>query len=422
MYKERAQYIKDLRRKAEERRLNCLNLIASENFQSEDVREELGTDFANRYGEHIDYDYCYEGTEEIAEIEKILEEDIKKLFNCKSAEVRPISGTQTNDIVFYALANLEDKIIVNSVPNGGHISHHKSGSLKRYLLDPKKQIIDLPTTEDGYHTDPESAIRIIEEKRPSLIVMGKSLILFREPVRELRPVCDKVGTKIVYDASHIFGLGEQFQAPLGEGAHILTASTHKTFFGPQRGVILSNLVGEEWEKIKAGAFPGKESNHHLASLVGLAIATCEVLEFGGEYAKQVIKNAKMLAYSLDKRGLSVEAKEFGFTETHQVAVDVSDYGRGKETARRLSINNIITSKSLLPKKDKLREFQDPSGIRFGVQEMTRFGMREGEMGYIAELIADCLNEKNVKEEVVKFRKNFQTPKYTFGLYLDSQSF
>ena len=142
--------------------------------------------------------------------------------------------------------------------------------------------------------------------------------------------------------------GKRFQDPLDEGADMMTASTHKTFFGSQRGLIMSNMNNKDWWKIDKGAFPGSSSNHHLDTLVSLAISTCEIMAFGEAYAAQTIANAKTLARSLSDMGFNVQAKEFDFTESHQVAIDVSELGGGNEVARILKENDIILNMNLLP--------------------------------------------------------------------------
>jgi glycine hydroxymethyltransferase len=169
----------------------------------------------------------------------------------------------------------------------------------------------------------------------------------------------------------------------------------------------------EWRKIDKGAFPGSSSNHHLDTLVSLAITTYEMLEFGRAYAKQTIANAKALARALHSRGLAVQAAEFGFTETHQIAVDVREFGGGDETARVLKDNGIILNMNLLP-HEPLDKVNNPDGVRLGSQEMTRVGMKEQEMEHVAELITRCLKEgKYVGDEVKEFRARFQKAEYSF---------
>jgi glycine hydroxymethyltransferase len=207
--------------------------------------------------------------------------------------------------------------------------------------------------------------------------------------------------------------GKRFQDPLGEGADVITASTHKTFPGSQRGIALSNMKDNDWRKIDKGAFPGSSSNHHLDTLVPLAVTTYEMLEFGEAYADQTIRNAKALGHALSEFGFVVQAKEFDFTESHQLAVDVTRFGRGDEVARMLKDNNIILNMNLLP-FEPLENVTNPAGIRIGAQEMTRMGMKEPEMKQIASLFRQCLIDgKYVGDDVLEFRKSYQTVHYSY---------
>ncbi|MBN2466531.1 MAG: serine hydroxymethyltransferase [Deltaproteobacteria bacterium] len=396
-------------------RSRCINLIASENVMSRRARAHAGSDFAHRYAEGHPGERYYRGTSFIDTIENTLKSNLKMLFECTHSEVRPISGTNANEAVFSRLINHNNPVMVNSTPGGGHISHHKIGSVGKFT----KNIIDFPITADGYHIDVDKTKDLIHAVKPALIVFGKSLFLFPEPVRELADVCVENKANIVYDAAHVLGLiaGKQFQSPLEEGAHLVTASTHKTFFGSQRGLVLSNVDSAFWRKIDRGAFPGSSSNHHLNTLAQLAICTYEVMEFGQQYARDVIANAKALAEALDKQGFDVGAKEFGYTESHQVAVNVNKFNGGEEVSINLEMNDIVLNMNLLP-HEPLRNATHPDGIRIGVQEMTRFGMGKQEMEKIAELMKECvIDKKNVKEEVNRFRSAFQDVKYSF----DSQA-
>ena len=411
MFERNVKWIEGIVEEQNEWRLRTLNLIASENVMSERARRVLGSDFAHRYAEGHPGERYYQGTDKIDEIESWVKQQLKTLFGCQHMEVRPISGTVANDAVFSRYIKPGDVVMVNSTPGGGHISHHKSGSVGKYT----KNIVDFPLTPDGYHIDCEQTYALVKKLHPKVLIFGKSLFLFPDPIRELVDICKDNETTIIYDAAHVLGLiaGKQFQDPLGEGADIVTASTHKTFFGSQRGVIMSNMDRKEWWKIDKGAFPGSSSNHHLDTLVSLAITTCEMIVFAEEYTKQTITNAKTLGRSLSELGFNVQAKEFDFTESHQVAVDVSELGGGNEVARILKENDIILNMNLLP-FEPLEKVTNPSGIRIGVQEMTRFGMKEKEMERIAELFKKCLKDSlSVNKEVREFRKEFQKVQYSF---------
>jgi glycine hydroxymethyltransferase len=411
VYERNASHIETLVREQNDWRGTCINLIASENVSSRRVRELMGSDFAHRYAEGHPGERYYQGTEIIDEIESLLKQHMKSLFRCKHADVRPISGTIANDAVFSRYIKPGDVVMVNSTPAGGHISHHKAGSVGKYT----KNIVNFPLTPDGWHIDVDHTVDLIKALEPKVMIMGKSLFLFPEPVKEIAPICQKRGIPLIFDAAHVLGLvaGHQFQDPLGDGAPLMTGSTHKTFFGSQRGVILSNLDDTDWRKIDKGAFPGSSSNHHLETLVALAFATYEMLEFGVEYARQVVANAKAFARALCDLGFKVQAEQFGFTESHQVAIDMSDFGGGDTAARDLKDNRIIVNMNLLP-FEPLDHALSPAGIRLGVQEMTRVGMKEPEMALIAQLFKRCLRDKKfVGDEVREFRARFQDVGYSF---------
>jgi len=411
MYERNVGQIEELVRKQNEWRGSSLNLIASENVLSARARGVMGSDFAHRYAEGHPGERYYQGTEIIDEIESLLKKHLKTLFRCRQVDVRPISGTVANDAVFSRYIAPGDVVMVNSTPGGGHISHHRVGSVGKYTHN----IINFPLTADGYHIDVNRSAELIKALAPKVLILGKSLFLFPEPVKELAELAQARGAVILYDAAHVLGLiaGAAFQDPLAEGALLMTASVHKTFPGSQRGIILSNAGETEWRRIDKGAFPGSSSNHHLDTLVPLALTVYEMMEFGPAYARQTIANAKELGRRLAEAGFKVQGAEFGYTESHQLALDVREYGGGDEVARHLKDNNIILNMNLLP-FEPLENVANPAGIRLGVQEMTRVGMKGPEMEVIAGLFKKCLGQgKYVGEEVKEFRRAFQQVEYSF---------
>lgn len=411
MYERNVAWVEQIVNEQNEWRAQTINLIASENVLSVRARSVMGSDFAHRYAEGHPGERYYQGTDKIDEIEQRIKQHLRSLFGCRHVEVRSISGTMANDAVISRFVNPGDVVMVNSTAGGGHISHHKDGSVGKYT----KNIVDFPLTEDGYHLDVKRTRELVKAVRPKLMIFGKSLFLFPEPLEEIRDLCDKYGTLMLFDAAHVLGLiaGKCFQDPLREGADIMTGSTHKTYFGSQRGLILSNMKDSNWRKIDQGAFPGSSSNHHLDTLVPLAITTYEILEFGEAYANQVIKNAKALAEAMESQGFDVQGKEFGYTETHQVVVDVRKLGGGDEVARILQDNGVILNMNLLP-FEPLKNVLNPAGIRIGTQEMTRFGMKEDEMKQIALLIKKCLIDGSpIDEQVREFRSNYANVGYSF---------
>ena len=401
-----------------------LNMIASENTQSPAVRQIECSDFMGRYAEgHPNTpehrNRYYEGTTYIDQLESMATREFMALTGARQADVRPISGNQANTAVALGILRGGDTVIANSIDAGGHISHNPIGIFGRRIqvrgqvLDPGKgKSISLhfwPTTRDGYHLHVPKSLDLIEKTSPQLVILGKSLFLFPEPVEEIASACRKKHIPVLYDAAHVLGLivGGKFQDPLKEGAHFVTASTHKTFPGPQRGVILGNLETEQelkwWENIDRGIMPGSSSNHHLHTIPGLLVALREMKAFGADYASQTVANAKALATSLSEIGVKVEAEAFGFTQSHQIALNVSLYGPAKHIALKLAENNIIVNYNMLPGDG---DAKNPSGLRIGVQELTRFGMRASEMGEIALLMKDVFSGKTVLNEVVKLRSRF----------------
>ena len=237
-------------------------------------------------------------------------------------------------------------------------------------------------------------------------------------MKELSEFLKSEGIIVCYDSAHVSGLiaGKQFQAPLKEGADAMTLSTHKTLFGPQGGTVLS--WNKYAEKIKAGAFPGTSSNHHLHHVAGKAVAFAEFLEFGEAYAKQVIENAKAMASALNDEGLNVLASKLGFTESHQIAVDVTKYGDGGNLEKELEKANIIVNRQLIPGDIQAgRHYMHPGGLRLGVSEVTRLGMKKDEMKQIALMMASIIVKKEdpvkIKNEVQGLRSSYQKVYYAF---------
>jgi aminomethyltransferase len=273
--------------------------------------------------------------------------------------------------------------------------------------------------ENPYRIDVTRTLDLIDEYHPALIIFGKSMVLHKEPVAEIRRFLDDQGSDavIMYDMAHVLGLiGPHFQQPFAEGADLVTGSTHKTFFGTQRGVIgrRAEKPGERdelWEAVRRRTFPGSVSNHHLGTLLGLLLATYEMNHFKEAYQTAVLANARAFARALADVGLPVAGDpSLDFTETHQVVVEVG-YGRGPEIARRLESNNIICNYQASPDEEG---FTAAGALRLGVAEMTRFGMGPGEFRELAELVAAVVTENAaVKERVRSLRRRFLEMQYCF---------
>jgi glycine hydroxymethyltransferase len=406
--------VRDLARRHSERFERAIPLIASENLLSPYAKELLISDLHSRYAEGLPGDRYYEGNEQVDEIENLTLDLARRLFRCSFADVRPISGTVANLAVLKALAEPGEAVGTSRLADGAHISSAAFGAFGLrgvkpvyYAWDDARMTIDVPKTR-----------AILRAERPRLCLFGLSLFLFPMPIEELRPTLEEIGALGWYDGAHVLGLiaGGEFQDPLHEGCTVLTASTHKTLPGPQHGILLGETKDEALvQKLRSGAFPGVTSNHHLHAMAALAVSLAEHLEFGREYARRIVANARALASALHTRGFDVLAPELGFTRSHTVAVRVVREGGGAAVARRLADHGIIANKNLLPGD---RSPKQPGGIRLGTPEVTRVGMGEREMERIAELMDDLLHKgrpsQEVRAAVGDLKAGFTTLRYCFG--------
>jgi glycine/serine hydroxymethyltransferase len=433
------------------RQRKCFNLIPSENTPSLFVKLCEISDPSGRYAEHKtalkkeveslagtgvlkgDQVYYYQGADFIYHIEQRLKSEFAAFLGATAVETRPVSGQMANEIVFKGLVKFLASnpegfpalggtgrlqcVMNNDLNYGGHLSAQPYGALFNFA---ENNIINFPIDpKNPYKADTEKMLALATKHRPALIVFGKSMFLHPEPIRELRACLDAIPDYrplVMYDGAHVLGiLGSLFQDPLEEGAHIVTGSTHKTFFGPQRGIIASKLpegapYQKLWTEIVARTFPGSTSNHHLGTQLAMLAATIEMNAFKREYQSQVLSNARAFAKACASEGIPVEGGEAeGYTRTHQVIIRLTSFGDAKEIASRLEANNIITNYQALPGD---ATFYRPSGIRMGVQEMTRFGMKESDFSSLARFIADVvLRKKTVASDVAESRAHFQTMQY-----------
>ena len=422
----------------------CINLIPSEMTASRAVRLLSASDPSFRYAEHKrirslnDAEvFYYQGTKFIDRVETLLTEEMKTYLGCAEVETRLLSGQMSNTTVFSALMDFKNRVnrrctpkrlgyvLNNHIIKGGHLSAQPMGALHDYIaVDPvteKPAVVNFPVCADNvFKIDVAKTRDILEQYRPEFIIFGKSMVLYHEPVREIRQFVKELGvdTTIMYDMAHVLGLvGPYFQQPFADGADIVTGSTHKTFFGPQRGVIGANFQPDElkyglWETIKTRTFPGATSNHHLGTQLGQLMAAYEMNAFKDTYQKAVVDNAKSFAKSLAAAGLTVAGDPAdGYTETHQVIVLVG-YGAGPDVAEKLEQNGVIVNYQATPDEEG---FTASGALRMGVSEMTRFGFGEQEFALLADLMADViLRGKNVASEVQKLRAGYTDMRYCFN--------
>lgn len=425
------------------RQEQCVNLIPSENTPSRAVRLLSGSDPACRYAEHKKilafYEkevFYYQGTKFIDQVERMLAEEMRAYFGCTEVETRTLSGQMSNMAVFSALMDWKNRfdrkneakrlgyVMNNHIIKGGHLSAQPMGALHDYIaVDPvteKPAVVNFPVCRDNpYKMDVEETKKLIDRYRPELIIFGKSMVLHKEPVAQIRQFVDeqRIPTTIMYDMAHVLGLiGDHFQNPFQEGAEIVTGSTHKTFFGPQRGVIGVNYKEEDlkyglWKTIESRTFPGSVSNHHLGTQLGMLMAAYEMNQFRDAYQSAIIRNAKSFARSLKSYGLDVVGDPaIDYTETHQVIVSVG-YGEGAEIAERLEQNNVIVNYQATPDEEG---FTASGALRMGVSEMTRFGFEEKDFDQLASLMADCiLRGREIKADVERLRAGHTEMRYCF---------
>ncbi len=407
----------------------CINMIASEGLKSPAVREmqAFASDLEGRYaeGENDSEGYVkkryYQGQKYMSLIENYATDLMKNLFKCTWADVRIVSGTHANLATFkgLSLAAKNRKMVVTPLSCGAHISHDYTGLSGNVLgLENINHVYNI----DEFNIDIDRSIDVIRAAKPGIVTFGGSLFLFPHPVKELKAVCDEVGAYVAYDASHVLGLiaGGAFQDPLREGADFISSSTHKTFPGPQGGVILANPSTPRLEKaikkIQFAVFPLSASSTHLGRLPALGVVALEMKLFGAELARQIIKNAQTAGEYLCENGVKVLCSSKGFTRSHQIAVDVCNFGGGKKVAQDLEDANIILNKNLLP-YDNQDDRDNPSGLRIGFQDVTRRGFKEGDIKYLCDLMITVMKGKRkpseVKEDVIALKKEFNQVKYGF---------
>jgi glycine hydroxymethyltransferase len=275
----------------------CLNLAAAENISSNAARQLLQTDLGNRYTNPKGSNF-HRGTKFLDEIQRLAEDFAKQTFNAKFADVRPISGHLADMAVVMALTRRGDKVLSLSAKDGGYPGTSQAGLGKFLGLGD----VFFPFDKRRMNIDVEEAKLLVEREKPRLIIFGASYILFPQPVREICAVSQDAVH--VYDGSHVLGLiaGGEFQDPLRDGCSLLFGSTHKSFPGPQGGIIVSDNP-TIFEKVADSMMPGIIDNIHLHRIAALAVSLLEMKEFGKAYAKAVVENARALARSLHALGV-----------------------------------------------------------------------------------------------------------------------
>ncbi len=393
-----------------------LGMIASENIVSPMVQKIVSSDLHGRYAEGLPYKRYYQGCGDFDTIEELGINLAKKLFNVPFANIQSTSGTVSNIAALKALAKPGDDITAVSTADGGHISHARMGAVGLRDLN----LSTYPWDEDRMEPDIDASAKLIREVAPKIALFGQSVFLFPTPLKELADAAHEVGSTVMYDGAHVLGLiaGGCFQDPLHEGADIMTGSSHKTLPGPQGGFILSSSEDEKFQrKLNNAVFPGTCSSYHLHHVAGKVVALSEFIEYGEDLSKNTVANAQAFAGALASEGFDVLAESRGYTASHQVLTRHGelDSGAGAKAADLLEKAGIITNMNMLPGDTKA---MSPSGLRLGVQELTRVGMGTDEMQDVARFYARVLLENeepnSVKDDVRDFKSNYQVIRYCFN--------
>ena len=378
----------------------AINLQASENIMSAEARSFLSTDFAHRYTLPEDLvpgltglKNAYRGTKHTDAMEALSERYARELFRSMYASLKPLSGHLAAFMLLQASCKRGDRILVISAAHGGY-DGYMPGFLPEYL---GLTVDFLPFDDRSWNVDAKAAADAIIETKPRLALVGASLILFPYNLRWLRGACDDVGTVLGYDASHVLGLiaGGEFQKPMLEGVDVLSASTHKSFPGPQGGLFLSNRK-DLFDRAMQTFLWRIQDNAHWNRIASTAQVLLEMKEFGGVYARQVIANSKALGKQLDMWGFPVKFASLGYSGCHQIHVDQTALRDGwgltsAQFADRLEANNLIV---------------DAVG-RIGTSEITRMGATEEEMQSIAGLIVRAARGEDVRTEAAEVRSRLR---------------
>ncbi len=393
----------------------CLNLLAPEAPTSPTVRALLSSEIGTRAAEgHIGpVNRWFAGTQYIDEVEALCVELLKQAFHARYADHRLVASMVGNLAVYTALTQPGDLIMSLAQPVGGHSSNRPDGPAGVRGL----HIVDVPFDPVELTVDLERFATVARAVQPKLVTLGASMTLFPFPIAEMTEIVREWGGRIYFDGAHQLGLvaGGQFQAPLREGAAVMTGSAGKTFSGPQSGILVWDDPALT-EPLTHAVFPVLAATHQVNRVAALAVSAAEMITFGQTYMARIVTNAQALGAALAARGITMLGAHKGYTRTQQVIADVRPFGGGLEVAHRLARANIITNKNLIP-SDQPEDWARPGGLRIGTTEVTRLGMDEVDMATIADFIAHVLVEgvapERVAEDVVAFRQPFQTIYYCF---------
>jgi len=377
------------------------NLLASENAVSPTARRYLSSDLAGRYtlplklevdGESVDNSYA--GTRYTDQIERLADDAAARLFHAKYATTRPLSGHIAALSVLAPLLPRGSRLLAIPPEDGGY-DGYAAGFVPAML---GYELAPLRAEGPGHRLEAGSAVRTITEARPNAVVLGQSFLLFPYPLREVVAAAHDVGALVLYDASHVLGLiaGGEFQDPLRDGVDVVFGSTHKSFPGPQGGVIFTDRE-ELFRQIEPALVWRTFDNAHWNRLAGVAQTLLELERCGAEYARTVVANARALAAALAAEGVPLVAAEEGFTASHQIHLDRA----------RLRAQFGLGPGALARRLERQRLLIDLVG-RIGLAEVTRLGLVPADMPRLARLLVDAgLRRRHVTAEVREWRRTFR---------------
>ena len=374
------------------RQHNNIELIASENYVSDDVLALQGSIFTNKYAEGYPGKRYYGGCVNVDVVENLAIEYLQKLFGCKYANVQPHSGSSANMAVYRALLEKGDTVMGMNLSHGGHLTHghpiNFSGidyKIIGYDVNPKTELIDYDEVE-----------KLAKENKPKMIIAGASAYSRIIDFKRFREIADSVGAYLMVDMAHIAGLVAAGLHPNPvEYADVVTSTTHKTLRGPRGGIILTNSE-EIIKKINKTIFPGIQGGPLMHVIAAKTQSFSEALDASFKtYQEQVLKNIKALSKSLEENGFRIVS---GGTDNHLILVDVTSSNlTGKEAEKLLDEINITVNKNTIP-YDKASPMIT-SGIRIGSPAMTTRGLKEAEFYEIGNIISDALLKKDTEENL-----------------------
>ncbi len=392
------------------RQSNGLELIASENFVSEAVLEAMGSVFTNKYAEGYPAKRYYGGCEFADVVENLAIERAKKIFGAEHANVQPHSGAQANMSVFLAALKHGDKILGMNLSHGGHLTHGHPMNFSGINFE----VSDYGVSKETETIDYDELQKTAEENRPKMIICGAPAYPRTIDFQRIAEIAKSVGAIVMADIAHIAGLVAVglHQSPVPH-CEFVTTTTHKTLRGPRGGLILCR---EEFAaSVNKAVFPGVQGGPLVHIIAAKAVAFGEALRGDFKaYQQQVLKNARVLAETLQAEGLRIVS---GGTDNHLILVDVFASGKGitgKVAEKALDAVHITVNKNTIP-FDTNSPFT-ASGIRLGTPALTTRGMKETEMRAIGEMIASIVREPESEEIKIQVKKNVAELTGKFPLY------